>query len=95
MTISTVSLLLNILLDDHLVCSDQDSRWVKAMKTAMIDNLHDRYTEAASMFLNVSFLDPKFKLPSYLGNEEKTPLVKHPEQEVPDNKHFCEEGERR
>ena len=72
--ISTVRPLLHRLLDDHLVCSDQASRLVKAMKTATIDNLHDWYTEAALMFLNVStFLNPRFKLPSYLGNEEKTP----------------------
>ena len=31
------------------------------------------------------FFEPRFKLPSYLGNEEKAPLLKHLEQEVPDN----------
>jgi len=73
-TISTVRPLLHRLLDDHLLCSDQDSRLVKAMKTAMIDNLHDRYTEAALKFLNVlTFLDPRFRLPSYVSKEEKTP----------------------
>ena len=32
------------LLDDHLVCSDQDSKLVKALKTAVINNFHERYT---------------------------------------------------
>jgi len=92
-TISIVRPLLHRLLDDHLLCSDQDSRLVRAMKTAMIDNLHDRYTEAALIFLNfLTFLDPRFKLPSYL-KEEKTPLVKHIEQEVLD-KTFVEKDER-
>ena len=85
--------LLHRLLDDHLVCYDQDSRLVKEMKTAMIDNLHDRYTEAALMFLNVSFLDPRFKFTSYLGNEEKIPLIKHLEQEVLDNTFVKKEKE--
>ena len=74
MTISTVRPLLHRLLADHLLCSDQDPRLVKAMKTALIDNLHDRYTEAAYVS---TFLDPRFKLLSYLSKEEKTPLVKH------------------
>ena len=45
------------------------------MKFAMADNLREWYTEAALMFLNVStFLDPRFKLPSYLSDEEKNPV---------------------
>ena len=53
------------------------------MKNAITDNLHERYTEVALMFLNVSgYFDWKFKLPYYLSDEEKTPLLKHLNQEA-------------
>ena len=47
---------------------------------------HEWYTEVPLIFLNVSaFLDPRLKLPSYLSDEEKTPLLKHLEQQVQEN----------
>ena len=56
------------------------------MKIAMADNLAGRYVQSALMFLNVStFLDPRFKLPSFLTDEEKQPLLEFIEAEVIDN----------
>jgi len=64
------------------VCQSNDSRLTKF---ALADNLHEWYIEAALMLLNVStFLDPRFKLPSYLSGE-KIPVLKHLEQEVEDS----------
>ena len=56
------------------------------MKTAMADNLAGRYIQSALMFLNVStFLDPRFKLPSFLKDEERQPLIEYIEAEVVNN----------
>ena len=56
------------------------------MKTAMADNLAEWYVQSALMFLNVStYLDPRFKLPSFLTDEEKQPLLEFIEVEVVDN----------
>ena len=56
------------------------------MKAAMADNLAERYVQLALMFLNVStYLDPRFKLPSFLTDEEKQPLLEFTEAEVIDN----------
>ena len=85
-TVSTIRPSLRKLLNDHLVCQSNDARLTKSMKIAMADDLHERYTEAALIFLDVSaFLDPRFKLPCYLGDDQKIPVLKHLEQEVEDN----------
>lgn len=82
-TISTVRPLLHKLLEDYLKCKHLDSKLKKDMKTAMADNLAGRYVQSALMFLNVStFLDPRFKLPSFLTEEEKQPLLEFIEAEV-------------
>ena len=82
-TISTIRLLLHKLLEVHLKCEDLDLKLTKDMKTAMIKNLTDRYVQGALMFFNIStFVDPRFKLPSFLTDGEKQPLL---EQEVIDD----------
>ena len=85
-TISTVRPLLHKLLEVHLKCEKQDSKLTKDMKTAMIENLTERYVQLALMHLNIStFLDPRFKLPSFLTDDEKQPLLEFIEKEVIDN----------
>ena len=55
----------------------------------MTDNLAERYVQLALMFLEVStYLNPRFKLPSFLNDEEKQPLLEFIEAEVIDNTLF-------
>ena len=85
-TISTVRPLLHKLLEDYLNCKPLDSKLKKDMKTAMADNLAGQYVQSALMFLNIStFLDPRFKLPTFLTDEEKEPLLEYIEAEVVEN----------
>ena len=85
-TISTVRPLLHKLLEDYLNCKPLDSRLKKDMKIAMADSLAGRYVQSALMFLNIStFLDPRFKLPAFLNEEEKKPLLEFIEAEVVEN----------
>ena len=78
--------LLHKLLEDYLNCKPLDSKLKKDMKTAMTDNLAGRYVQSALMFLNIStFLDPRFKLPTFLTDEEKEPLLEYIEAEVVEN----------
>jgi len=43
-----------------------------------MDNFQEQYTEIAFMFFNIStFVDPRFKLHSFLSHEEKPSLLKH------------------
>ena len=84
--ISTVRPLLHKLLEDYLSCKPLDSKLKKDMKTAMADNLAGRYVQSALMFLNIStFLDPRFKLPTFLTDEEKKPLLEFIEAEMVEN----------
>ena len=85
-TISTVRPLLHKLLEDYLNCKPLDSKLKKDMKTAMVDSLAGRYVQSALMFLSIStFLDPRFKLPTFLTDEEKKPLLEFIEAEMVEN----------
>ena len=79
--------LIQIVGSTHLKREDLDLKLTKDMKTAMIKNLTDRYVQGALMFLNITpFVDPRFKSPSFLTDDEKQLLLEFVEQEVIDNK---------
>ena len=84
--ISTVRPLIHNLLEDYLKCKHLDSKLKKDIKNAMADNFAGQYVQSALMFLNVStFLDPRFKLSSFLTDKEMQPLLEFIEAEVIDN----------
>ena len=85
-TISTVRPPLHKLLEDYSSCKPLDSKLKKDMTTAMADNIAGRYVQSALMFLNIStFLDQRLKLPAFLTDEEKAPLLEYIEAEVVKN----------
>ena len=75
-TVSTLQPILIKLLQTHLVSDMTDSSLVKAMKTAILDDLKDRYTgDILDILTKAALLDPCFKNLKFLPESDRKSAV--------------------
>jgi hypothetical protein len=70
-TLSIVLPLQQHLLDYTMATRDDDSKFKKDVKSAVADNLRNRYTSVKKELLTATILDPRFKMVPFLSEEEK------------------------
>ena len=85
-TFSAVRLFLYKLLSTHLIEKPSDSNVMKQIKQVVKSDLEDRYSDphlTRMMLLNKAcFLDPRFKLLSFLSDEDRKSVLLSVEEEA-------------
>lgn len=82
-TVSTLRPSLNKLMKNHSVPALDDSQLVKTMKTALLQDLQDRYTgETLQLLTKASFLDPRFKNLKFLSDSDRKAAISDLQMDV-------------
>ena len=82
-TISTLRPLLDKLLHVHLVGKSTDSKIESALKNTMHLDLQNCYVDDALVFLTkVAFLDPRFRMLSFLDSSEREDVISQVKKEA-------------